>query len=88
MLKRFNRPWIHFLVLGASLFFFLRWLNPPPKPTVGPLNQSRVDTLKRQCFATAGRLPGAEQLQRMVAAELDRDMLFQEEVIPLTWCTP
>ncbi len=78
MLKRINRPWLHFLVLGTALFFFLRWLNPPPKPVVGPLNPARVDTLKRQWFATAGRLPDREQLQRMVAAELDRDMLFQE----------
>jgi hypothetical protein len=78
MLKRFNRPWLHFLVLGTALFFFLRWLNPPPKPVVGPLNASRVDALKQQWFATAGRLPQPQQLQRMVAAELDRDMLFQE----------
>lgn len=78
MLKRINRPWLHFLVLGTALFFFLRWLDPPPKPVVGPLNPSRVDTLKRQWFATAGRLPGPVQLQRMMAAELDRDMLFQQ----------
>lgn len=78
MLKRFNRPWLHFLVLGTALFFFLRWLNPPPKPVVGPLNTSRVDTLKQQWFATAGRVPEPEQLQRMMAAELDRDMLFRE----------
>ena len=78
MLKRINRPWLHFLVLGTALFFFFRWLDPPPKPVVGPLNPARVDALKRQWFATAGRLPGPEQLQRMVAAELDRDMLFRE----------
>jgi parvulin-like peptidyl-prolyl isomerase len=78
MLKRLNRPWLHFLVLGTALFFFLRWLNPPPRPIVGPLNPERVENLKRQWFATAGQAPGPQQLERMMAAELDRDMLFQE----------
>jgi len=78
MLERINRPWVHFLVLGTALFFFLRWLNPPPRPVVGPLNPERVENLKRQWIATAGRPPGPEQLKRMMAGELDRDMLFQE----------
>jgi hypothetical protein len=78
MLDKINRPWLHFLVLGTALFFFFRWLDPPPKPVVGPLNPSRVEALKKQWFATARRLPEPAQLQRMVVAELDRDILFQE----------
>jgi len=78
MLNRINRPWLHFLLLGTALFFFFRWLDPPPKPAVGPLNPSRIEALKRQWFAVAGRLPGPEQLESMVAAELDRDILFRE----------
>lgn len=78
MLKRLNRPWLHFLVLGYCLYSFSQWMWPPPKPSVGPLSEARVDALKRQWFTTTGRLPDKGQLRRMVAAELDRDILFQE----------
>jgi parvulin-like peptidyl-prolyl isomerase len=78
MLQALNRPWLHFVVLGTALFLFLRWLNPPPKPVIGPLTGTRVETLQRQWISAAGRLPDEAQLRRMVAAELDRDMLFQE----------
>ena len=69
---------MHFLVLGSCLFFFQRWLNPPPLPVVGPLVESRVEGLKRQWFSTTGRLPADAQLQAMIAAELDREILFRE----------
>lgn len=78
MLKRLNRPWLHFLVLGAALFFLQRWIDPPPKPTVGPLSESRIDNLKRQWFSTTGRMPEEQQLEGMMRAELDREMLFRE----------
>jgi hypothetical protein len=78
MLNRLNRPWLHFLLLGTVLFFLQHWLDPPPKPTVGPLSESRVDTLKRQWFSTTGRVPEEQQLAGMIRAELDREMLFRE----------
>ncbi|MDX1733803.1 MAG: peptidyl-prolyl cis-trans isomerase [Halioglobus sp.] len=77
-LSRLNRPWLHFILLGALLFYLQGVLFPAPKPVVGPLNPSRVEALLQQWFSTTGRLPTEEQKQRMVAAELDRDMLFQE----------
>ncbi len=78
MSNRLNRPWLHFLVLGTAFFFLMRWLYPPPIPVVGPLGDSRVENLQRQWFSTAGRPATPAQLQGMVRAELDRDMLFQE----------
>ncbi|MCB1843617.1 MAG: peptidyl-prolyl cis-trans isomerase [Halioglobus sp.] len=74
---RLNRPWVHFLLLGGLLFYLQGVFFPAPKPVVGPLNDSRREALMQQWFATTGRLPSAEQQARMVAAELDRDMLFQ-----------
>ncbi len=73
-----RRPALHFLVLGAALFAVLRWLDPPPLPTVGPLPASRVDNLKKQWFSTTGRAPSDQQLAGMISAELDREMLFRE----------
>ena len=73
-----RRPALHFLVLGSALFVLLRWLDPPPLPSVGPLPASSVDNLKKQWFSTTGRPPSEQQLAGMIASELDREMLFQE----------
>jgi hypothetical protein len=78
MLKFLNRPWLHFLLLGTALFFFQRWIDPPPKPTIGPLSESRIANLKKQWISTTGRVPGEQQLAGMVQAELDREVLFRE----------
>ncbi|MCR9106867.1 MAG: peptidyl-prolyl cis-trans isomerase [Gammaproteobacteria bacterium] len=76
-LARLNRPWLHFILLGSLLFYLQGLFFPAPRPVVGPLNQARLEALMQQWFATTGRLPTPEQKERMVAAELDRDMLFQ-----------
>jgi hypothetical protein len=72
-----NRPWLHFLVLGFALFTLQRMVFPPPKPMLGPLNETRVESLRQQWLAATGKPPTAEQLNRAIGRELDRDMLFQ-----------
>ena len=79
-LARLNRPWIHFMVLGSLLFYLQGVFFPVPKPVIGPLNDSRLEALQQQWFASTGRMPTDEQQARMVAAELDRDMLFQRAI--------
>ena len=76
-LVRLNRPWMHFILLGFLLFYLQGLLFPVPKPVVGPLSGARLEALQQQWLSATGRLPNAEQLDRMVSAELDRDMLFQ-----------
>lgn len=80
LLARLNRPWIHFIVLGALLFYLQGVFFPAPKPVIGPLAPARIEALSQQWFSTTGRLPNPEQLDRMVSAELDRDMLFQRAI--------
>ena len=77
-MRLFYQPWLHFLLIGAALFAFMRWLNPPIPPSVGPLAVSQLEGLQRQWFSTTGRLPDEAQLRSMILAELDREMLFQE----------
>jgi hypothetical protein len=77
LLARLNRPWLHFIVLGTVLYFLQESYFPPPKPVVGPLSKARIEALQQQWFASVGRPPTTEQLTRLVAEELDRDMLFQ-----------
>lgn len=77
-LARLNRPWIHFIVLGYLLYYLQGVLFPTPKPVVGPLSSARIETLQQQWLSGTGRPPTAEQQARLVAAELDRDMLFQQ----------
>ena len=80
LLARLNRPWIHFIVLGCLLYYLRGMAFPEPRPVLGPLDGARVEALRQQWFAGTGRLPTAEQLDRMVSAELDRDMLFQRAI--------
>jgi hypothetical protein len=77
-LARLNRPWLHFIVLGLVLYLLKGYFFPPSKPVIGPLNEARVESLQQQWLSVAGRAPSQEELARMVAAELDRDMLFQK----------
>ena len=77
---RLNRPWIHFILLGCLLFYLQGVFFPAPKPVIGPLNDARVEALMQQWFSTTGRLPSEDQKARMIAAELDRDMLFQRAI--------
>ena len=78
MLNWLKRPWVHFIVFGFVLFRAQAALFPEPLPVVGPLSDARIEGLKQQWFSTTGRPPNDKQLARMVEAELDRDMLFQE----------
>lgn len=80
LLARLNKPWIHFIVLGSLLYYLQGIIFPAPKPIVGPLSAARMESLQQQWLATTGRAPTAEQLERMVTAELDRDMLFQRAI--------
>lgn len=80
LLARLNRPWIHFLVIGSLLFWLQGKLFPEPKPVVGPLSEERVEALRQQWFSSVGRVPTNEQMQRMLDAELDRDMMFQRAI--------
>lgn len=76
-IARLKRPWLHFLLLGFVLYYLQGVFFPPPKPVVGPLNEARVEALVQQWFASTGRVPTEQQKARMIAAELDRDILFQ-----------
>jgi hypothetical protein len=80
VLTRLNRPWLHFIVLGALLYYLQGLLFPPPKPVIGPLAPERIEALREQWFASTRRLPTEDQVTRMVDAELDRDMLFQRAI--------
>jgi hypothetical protein len=78
VLRLISRPWLHFLLIGYALFVGREWLYPPPKPSVGPLSEARIESLRRQWFSTTGRMPTESQLERMQAAELDREILYRE----------
>ena len=76
-LTRLNKPWLHFIVLGVVLYLLESTVFPQPKPTVGPLSEARIETLKEQWRISTGREPTEAQLAGFIAAELDRDMLMQ-----------
>jgi hypothetical protein len=75
-----NRPWVHFVLLGALLFWVQGRVFPEPRPVIGPLAETRVEALVQQWFSAVGRPPSDKQLVRMIDAELDRDILFQRGI--------
>ena len=75
-----RRPWLHFLLLGILLFWLQNQLFPAPKPVVGPLGDARVEGLISQWHAATGRRPQGAELERILRAELEQDMLFQHAV--------
>jgi len=79
-LVKINKPWLHFVVLGVVLYQLQSALFPEPKPVIGPLSESRIDTLKKQWMTSTGRAPSAQQIAKYVAVELDRDMLLQRAI--------
>lgn len=74
---RLNKPWLHFIVLGAVLFQLQSVLFPEPKTVIGPLSEARISTLQELWLTSTGRHPTPAQTTRFTAVELDRDMLFQ-----------
>ena len=73
-----RHPALHFIIIGGALFALLRWLNPPPRPSLGPLPEPRIETLRLQWLGIAARPPSDAQLRALIQSELDRDMLFRE----------
>ena len=76
-IARLNKPWLHFIVIGAVLFQLQLFFFPAPKTVIGPLGDARISALQEQWLTSAGRQPSAEQTATFIAIELDRDMLFQ-----------
>ena len=72
-----TRPWLHFIVLGGVLLQLQGMIFPTPKTIIGPISEQRVQSLSDQWRASVGRSPSSEQKKSLIAAELDRDMLFQ-----------
>jgi len=74
---RLNRPWLHFLILGVVFYQVQAIVFPEPKTVIGPLSESVHNALQQQWLTRFGNLPTAKQKTKMIADELDRDLLFQ-----------
>ena len=77
MKARLNRPWLHFLIVGVVFYQVQAIVFPEPKTVIGPLSESVHNALQQQCLTRFGNLPTAKQQTKMIADELDRDLLFQ-----------
>ena len=75
-LAKLNKPCLHFLVLGLVFYQLQLAMFAEPKSVIGPLAEARLEALQQQWLSRAGQLPSAKQTIRMIADELDRDVLF------------
>lgn len=74
------RPLLHFLWIGLALFAASRLLQPAAPPTPIVIPASRVDELRAAFFARAGRPPDAAELEGLVRAEADDELLHREAI--------
>ena len=80
MKTQLNKPWLHFLILGAVFYQVQAIVFPEPKTVIGPLSESVQDALQQQWLSRFGNLPTAQQKTKMIDDELNHDLLFQRAV--------
>jgi len=81
MLKRILRePLLHFLLLGALLFFAYGWLGnaAPPRPDEIVIDTARIETLQGQFERTWQRPPTARELRGLVDSWLREEIFYRE----------
>jgi hypothetical protein len=81
MLKRILRePLLHFLVLGALLFFAYGWVGgqSPPSPDEIVIDTARVETLRNQFERTWQRPPTAPELRGLVDSWVREEIFYRE----------
>ena len=77
-----REPLVHFLLLGAALFAAERWRRPAAAPAGGPvvvtaaLRAELADGWTR----AQGSPPTPEELETLVAAWIDEEILYREGV--------
>jgi hypothetical protein len=76
-LGHLHKPWLHFLVLGSVLYQIQITVFPDPKTVIGPLGASRQEALQHQWLTSFGQPPTDKQRAKLIADELERDLLFQ-----------
>jgi hypothetical protein len=76
-----RKPWLHFLLLGLTLFVGGQWLFPEPKPVLGPPNPERLSAMVENYtrFAPDGVSPVL--FERFIDTELRDELLFREALI-------
>ncbi len=76
-------PLLHFLAIGALIFAVdagRRASSTPPSPgkTRIEIDAARLELLERDFVARTGRAPSSGELERLVADEVDREILYRE----------
>lgn len=82
MSKILREPLLHFLLLGAGLFFLFAWTNEDAleAPDTIVIDALRIDTLKAQFERTWQRPPTPGELNGLVNAWIREEVLYREGV--------
>lgn len=82
MSKILREPLLHFLVLGAGLFFLFAWTNDDAleAPDTIVVDAIRIETLKAQFERTWQRPPTPGELNGLVNAWIREEVLYREGV--------
>jgi hypothetical protein len=74
---KLNKPWLHFIALGIVFYQLQSVIFPEPKAVIGPLSEARITALQQQWHATTGQQASPQQMAKLIALELNRDVLLQ-----------
>ena len=83
MLKRIlTEPLVHFLVLGALLFFAYGWLGGETAPSQDEIviDDARIESLKNQFERSWQRPPSRQELDGLVDSWLREEMFYREGI--------
>lgn len=74
---KLNKPWLHFIVLGAVFYQLQGAIFPEPKTMIGPLSDARINALQQQWRTNTGQQPSPRQSAQLIETELNKDVLLQ-----------
>ena len=84
MIRLLKSPLLHFVVLGIALYLAQPWLNADATDSSRDfeieIDSARLIELERDFLEQAGRRPSPEELERMIEAEADEEILYREAV--------
>ena len=80
MIKRIlQEPLLHFLVVGALLFFYLSSTDTETKPQV-TISQGKIKQLTAQFTKTRQRTPSDDELKALIKNQIREDLAFEHGI--------
>lgn len=78
MIYLFRQPLLHFLLIGMLLFAFQQYQSVAKTYDVAALDEPDIQLLADNFYKATGRVPAPDEMENLIAQELDKRILFAE----------